>query len=111
MPPRMRDAGNEAQLPPEGRRRAVIEGIAPQVDGGRFPIKRIVGDRVEVEADCFADGHDVLACRLRHRREDDAKWMESPMVALGNDRWRGDFVVPEIGRYRYTVAAWVDAFL
>ncbi|HWD16374.1 MAG TPA: maltotransferase domain-containing protein, partial [Casimicrobiaceae bacterium] len=111
MPPRMRDAGNEAQLPPEGRRRAVIEGIAPQVDGGRFPIKRIVGDRIEVEADCFADGHDVLACRLRHRREDDAKWMESPMVALGNDRWRGDFVVPEIGRYRYTVAAWVDAFL
>ncbi|HEY3533692.1 MAG TPA: maltotransferase domain-containing protein, partial [Casimicrobiaceae bacterium] len=69
MASRPRDAGNEAGLPTDGRRRAVIEGIAPQVDGGRFPIKRIVGDRIEVEADCFADGHDVLACRLRHRRE------------------------------------------
>jgi starch synthase (maltosyl-transferring) len=111
MASRPRDAGNEAGLPTNGRRRAVIEGIAPQVDGGRFPIKRIVGDRVEVEADCFADGHDVLACRLRHRREDDDKWTESPMIPLGNDRWRGQFVVPEIGRYRYTIAAWVDAFL
>ena len=100
-----------AGRPADGRARAVVEGIAPQVDGGRFAIKRIAGDRVEVEADCFADGHDVLACRLRHRREDDAAWTELPMVALGNDRWRGEFVVPDVGRYRYTVVAWVDAFL
>jgi starch synthase (maltosyl-transferring) len=98
-------------LPAEGRARAVIENVAPQVDGGRFAIKRIAGDRVVVEADCFADGHDVLACRLRHRREDDAKWNEAAMAPLGNDRWRGEFVVNDIGRYRYTIAAWVDTFL
>ena len=91
--------------PAEGRERAVIENLTPQVDGGRFAVKRIVGDRVEVEADCFTDGHDVLACRLRFRRDDDRTWQESPMTALGNDRWRGEFTVDAIGRYRYTVSA------
>jgi starch synthase (maltosyl-transferring) len=98
-------------FPADGRARAVIENVTPQVDGGRFAVKRVVGDRVEVEADCFADGHDVLACRLRFRRDEDRVWQESPMIALGNDRWRGEFTVGDIGRYRYTVGAWVDTFL
>jgi starch synthase (maltosyl-transferring) len=99
------------ELPGDGRIRAVIEGVAPAVDGGRFPVKRVVGDRVEVEADCFADGHDLIACVLCYRREDETAWHESPMTALGNDRWRGVFVVDALGRYRYTVKAWVDPFL
>ena len=98
-------------LPPDGRARAVIEAITPAVDGGRFAVKRIAGDRVDVEADCFADGHDTLACVLRHRRDDEVEWHETPMVPLGNDRWRGEFTVPTPGRYRYAVTAWVDGFL
>src|SRR6476646_2537046 len=111
MAARKQGARNVGAFPAEGRARAVIEAVTPQVDGGRFAVKRIVGDRVVVEADCFADGHDVLACRLRFRRDDDAAWNEVPMAAIGNDRWRGDFVAADVGRYRYTVAAWVDAFL
>ena len=95
----------------EGRARAVIEGIAPQVDHGRFAIKRVIGDRVSVEADCFTDGHDVVACRLRFRHENDSAWQEAPMAPLGNDRWRGTFMVSSLGRYRYTIVAWVDPFL
>jgi len=98
-------------LPRDGRVRAVIEGITPHVDHGRFAVKRVVGDRVVVEADCFADGHDVLACVLRYRHDDDAVWHETSMTALGNDRWRGEFAVTAIGRLRYTVCAWVDSFL
>ncbi|MEO8303892.1 MAG: alpha-1,4-glucan--maltose-1-phosphate maltosyltransferase [Betaproteobacteria bacterium] len=100
-----------AGVPVAGSARAVIEGIAPVVDGGRFAVKRTAGDEVVVEADCFADGHDVLACRLSWRRDQDAEWKEAPMTALGNDRWRGTFTVSEPGRYRYTVTAWVDRFL
>ena len=111
MPPRKTAKGRAQTLPADGRTRAVIEGIAPHVDHGRFAVKRIVGDRVEVEADCFADGHDTLACVLRVRREAESRWDESPMTALGNDRWRGEFTVTDLGRYRYTVSAWVDAFL
>jgi starch synthase (maltosyl-transferring) len=112
MAPAKTARGKAARLPvADGRMRAVVESIAPQVDHGRFAVKRIAGDRVEVEADCFADGHDVLACRLRFRHDADAAWQESPMTPLGNDRWRGEFTVTEPGRYRYTVAAWVDAFL
>ncbi len=95
----------------DGRARAVIEAITPAVDGGRFAVKRLVGDRVDVEADCFADGHDMLACMLRHRRDDETQWQETPMVVLNNDRWSAAFTVPAPGRYRYTITAWVDSFL
>lgn len=95
----------------DGRVRAVIENVTPCVDGGRFPVKRIVGDEVLVEADCFADGHDVIAAVLLWRREADTQWHEQTMASASNDRWRGSFVVEAMGRYRYTVMAWVDRFL
>ncbi len=97
--------------PADGRVRAVVEGITPMVDGGRFAAKRVAGDRVVVEADCFTDGHDLLAARLLWRREDETRWREEPMVAIGNDRWRGSFGVDAPGNYVYTVTAWVDPFL
>ncbi len=95
----------------DGRRRAVIERITPSVDDGRFAAKRIVGDAVVVEADCYTDGHDVIACRLLWRREGEAAWQEMPMAPLGNDRWRASFAAASVGRYRYTVTAWVDHLL
>jgi len=98
-------------LPKEGRARAVVEGVSPSVDGGRFAVKRIAGEVVEVEADCFTDGHDALRTMLRWRPEGAAAWNEVEMEALGNDRWRASFTAGEPGRYRYTVVAWVDHFL
>jgi len=95
----------------DGIHRAVISGVAPELEAGRFPIKRTAGERVVVEADAFADGHDRLACILKHRRSGDNEWTETPMQELGNDRWRGEFTVEGPGRYAYTVAAWTDAFL
>jgi starch synthase (maltosyl-transferring) len=94
----------------EGRTRIVIEGVKPEIDGGRFPVKRITGDKVVVEADIFADGHDALSATLLYRKEDDRRWIEVPMEFLANDRWRGSFVVSELRRYRYTLAASVDGF-
>jgi starch synthase (maltosyl-transferring) len=92
-------------------RRAIIESVTPQVDGGRFAAKRVVGDTVVVEADAFTDGHDRVRVRLAWRHEDDAGDAgEVEMTDLGNDRWRGTFVVGRLGRYRFDVIAWVDAF-
>ncbi len=97
--------------PDRGRRRAVVEAIRPQVDGGRFPIKRVAGDRLAVEADVFGDGHDVVRCLLQHRADTAAAWTESEMRLVENDRWIGEFTAGKPGRYRYTVTAWVDDFL
>ncbi len=94
----------------DGRARAVVENVAPSVDDGRFPIKRSAGETVVVEADVFADGHDTVRCVLCFRREGDNNWQEQEMRPIGNDRWRGQFTVEEVGRYLYTVAAWVDRF-
>jgi len=101
----------ERSLPEEGRHRVVIEGVRPAVDGGRFPIKRVVGDRVTVEADIYADGHEALRCMLRYRRFGARAWDETEMALLDNDRWRGAFDVTELGRYQYGITAWVDSFL
>jgi starch synthase (maltosyl-transferring) len=92
------------------RSRAVIEGVEPQIDGGRFPIKRTVGDEVVVEADVFIDGHEALSCALLHRRKGATRWTETLMAPLDNDRWISSFTAAELGRYEYTVVAWHDPF-
>ncbi len=94
----------------EGRRRVAIEAVSPEVDVGRLPSKRTVGDRVAIEADVLADGNDALSCVIRYRHESAADWIEARMAPLGNDRWRGEFTVSELGRYLYTVQGWVDPF-
>jgi starch synthase (maltosyl-transferring) len=93
-----------------GRERVIIGGVQPEIDAGRFPIKRTLGEAVLVEADIFADGHDLLSAVVRYRRTDTTDWREEPMVPLGNDRWRGGFTVAQLGRYVYTLQAWVDTF-
>ena len=87
---------------------AVIENAGPQVDGGRFAVKRVVGEEIVVTADGFAHGHEKVACALRWRGPGDRAWSELEMEFLGNDRWRGAFVVDRIGRWEYAVACWID---
>jgi starch synthase (maltosyl-transferring) len=93
-----------------GRQRVVIDRVRPEIDGGRFPIKRTTGETVAVEADVFTDAHDVLGCLLLHRDERAAAWSETAMEPLGNDRWRAAFTVGTVGRWRYTVTSWVHPF-
>ena len=94
----------------DGRKRVVIEGISPEIDGGRFPAKRTVGDQVRVEADIFTDGHDSISASLLAHREGSDEWTEIPMHSLVNDRWTASFRVGELGRYGFKVQGWVDHF-
>ncbi len=103
-----RGAGTAAEA---GSSRTVIESVRPEVDAGRFPIKRVVGDTVVVEADIFCDGHDVVVGELLHREAGVANWSVVPMAPLGNDRWSAEFVVSTLGGHRYTVRAFTDRFL
>ena len=93
----------------DGRRRVVIERVCPEIDCGRFAIKRVAGETVTVEANVFADGHDQVACQVVFWLEN-GKPQSSPMRPLTNDRWRGEFTVDKVGRYRYTVEGWIDRF-
>ncbi|HEU5360336.1 MAG TPA: alpha-1,4-glucan--maltose-1-phosphate maltosyltransferase, partial [Candidatus Deferrimicrobiaceae bacterium] len=88
----------------------VIENVSPEIDGGRFPIKRTVGQKVTVMADIHTDSHDLITAVLRYRNHGDASWRETPMRELGNDRWSGSFSVTSLGRAAYTLTAWVDRF-
>jgi len=92
------------------RVRVQIENVQPTINGGRFPVKRIIDDMVKVTADIFADGHNELSAMLLYRREDQARWSETPLLLSVNDCWSGEFKVAEIGRWRYTIMAWVDHF-
>ena len=102
------------------RRRVIVERVWPEIDSGRFPIKRSLGETVTVSADLFADGHDLLAGVVKYRHlpgpprpgvvSDPPDWYEVPLVARDNDRWEATFTVSELGDYEYTIEAWVDRF-
>ena len=92
----------------------MIQYPTPAVDGGRYPVKRCVGDRVEVQADVFRDGHDLLRAVVRYRAPGDDGWREAEMqridAHLGGVRWAGEFEVDRPDRWEYTIEAWTDAF-
>ncbi|MBW3563734.1 MAG: alpha-1,4-glucan--maltose-1-phosphate maltosyltransferase [Acidobacteria bacterium] len=100
-----------AEYPDEGRKRVVIAAVEPTVDGGRFAVKRVVGDRVEVTADIFADGHESVGARLLWRKSGEKEWSSAPMAHRDNDRWAGELAVDAIGRWEFTVEAWIDRYL
>ena len=88
----------------------VIEDVTPSVDGGRYPAKRIAGERCVVEADIFRDGHQVLRAAVKWRRKQDETFDEAPMLVVDNDRWRGEFLPTDNARYVFTIEAWTDLF-
>jgi starch synthase (maltosyl-transferring) len=90
--------------------RIVIEGVTPCVDGGRYPVKRIVGDAVRIECDAYGEGHDPIQVALRWRASDEAFWREKRMTALGNDRWAADLPLERVGRTLFAIEAWRDEF-
>ncbi|MEN2989671.1 alpha-1,4-glucan--maltose-1-phosphate maltosyltransferase [Tistrella sp. BH-R2-4] len=123
-PVRGRDPGTPARA--AAAPRIAIEGVTPLIDGGRYPVRRRLGDSLTVEADIFADGHDVLKAVLRWRPDeertgeertgeergddDDTPWQEAPMVPVINDRWRGRMPLNRLGRVRFEIMAWRDAW-
>ncbi|WP_276372294.1 alpha-1,4-glucan--maltose-1-phosphate maltosyltransferase [Chryseolinea sp. H1M3-3] len=94
----------------KGQSRVIIENVQPQVDEGLYPAKRTIGERVDVSADIFTDGHDHIRARLLYKKEGEAKWHEKEMQHVMNDEWRASFYVEEKGLYRFTLQAWIDHF-
>jgi starch synthase (maltosyl-transferring) len=106
----VRLAQGEAMYGIDGRTRVIIEHVTPELDGGRYPIKRVPGESVSVEADIYTDGHDAVSAVIRHCDAGNDEWRETPMEFLVNDRWTGEFTVRHIGTAHYTILAWVDHF-
>lgn len=104
------DVKTDRRLQELATNRVVIEGVTPEIDGGRFPVKRVLGDTLHIETDIFMDGHDVIEACLCYRHIDEETWQEAPMRLLENDRWEGEIVLDRIGRYFYYVQAWKDAY-
>ncbi len=97
----------------EGKKRVVIDNVSPQLDGGKYPIKRAVNERVKVNADIFVDGHDHVKGSLLYRKIKSGKennWQEVPMKFIANDHWEGYFAPDSIGNFEFTLEGWVDQF-
>ncbi len=95
----------------DGRIRVIIKNIDPEISRGKFPVKKTAGEKVCVEADIYADGHDLLSAAALYRHSQQKNWQEIPMDLKGNDRWKAEFQVKKTGVYWYTIKAWVDHFL
>ncbi|MGH8272998.1 MAG: maltotransferase domain-containing protein [Gammaproteobacteria bacterium] len=87
-----------------------IENVTPQLEAGRYSIKRVLGEAVEVSADLIVEGHALPAAALRYRATGEAEWRETPLQFFDNDRWRGRFVPEAIGRWEFQVLAWRDRY-
>ena len=99
----------------EGHKRVSIRNVSPEIDCGKYPIKRVVDEEIKVEADIFGDGHDkvdaVLLFRQKRKgRGKDKKWQEKRMEFEGNDHWSGTFRIDQTGDFEYSIQAWVDHF-
>lgn len=92
----------------QNQTRIIIENVLPQLDGGVFAIKRIVGQKVRVTAAVFSDGHDVIQCAVKFKHQSDKKWQEIRMIPTDNDEWYCEFKVEKQGTYTYFVEGWVD---
>lgn len=91
-------------------RRVVIEGVEPEIDGGRFSAKRVLGEPMNVFADVFTDGHDVIAGVVLYRHESESDWSQARLAPLVNDRYTGTFTPTQLGHYYFTLDAWVDRY-
>jgi len=96
---------------PEGKKRVVVQRVRPDIDCGRYPIKRAVGQSIEVYAEVFADGHDAISASVLYRKVGDKQWRDVPMAHDGNDEWSATFSVDQTGVWEYTVTGWADRFL
>lgn len=105
-----RTVAKEGTLDLDGRKRIIIANVQPEIDGGVFPIKRVIGEKVVVQADIFSDGHDEITAVLLYRKGKKGSWKTVPMTFLANDRWEGFFTVEEMGVYYYTLQGWIDRF-
>ncbi len=94
----------------KGQKRVIIENVKPRVNGGTFPVKRVVHDRFSVTADIFCDSHDVLSAVLKYKSPGEDYWQRVEMEYLVNDKWTASFDLPAMGSYFYTVEAHVDHF-
>jgi starch synthase (maltosyl-transferring) len=97
----------DCQEPPSS---VIIERVSPEIDAGRYPVKRVTGDILEVSADIFKDGHDTIAAVVKYRRKYDDDWQEAEMRLVDNDRWAGSVLLPDNTRYVYTIEAVPDVF-
>jgi len=113
-PPRADKKGKSKSAHPNivkpGIGRVTIEAVEPEIDGGLSAVKRIVGDRLEVFADIFADGHEVCGAALLLRPAGESVWSAVPMGYHDNDRWVCSILLPENRRYVYCVEAWIDDY-
>jgi starch synthase (maltosyl-transferring) len=93
-----------------GKSRVIIENVQPSVDAGLYPAKRTVGERVDVTANIFGDGHDHIRATVMYKKEGTKAWSEVELVHTMNDEWSASFYVTEPGRFVFTVEAWIDHF-
>jgi starch synthase (maltosyl-transferring) len=90
--------------------RLVVEELSPRVDGGDYPVRRLVGETVTIEATVFTDGHEQLGVDLLWRAVDEPEWRRVRMAALPTDRWQAEIVLERLGRHEYAVEGWLDIY-
>ncbi len=94
----------------EGNTRVVFENVSPEIHGGRFPIKRVLNGEVKIFAELFTDGHNLISGKILYRNINEKEWKESELIPIGNEGYKGSFIVDTLGVWEYTLIGWIDEF-
>ncbi|HJQ20620.1 MAG TPA: alpha-1,4-glucan--maltose-1-phosphate maltosyltransferase [Gemmatimonadaceae bacterium] len=106
----MPERNTDRRSPTRGLDHLTIECVTPELDNGRYPVKRVVGDVVRVGADVIKEGHDLVAAHIVVRSPSEPAWQLPMQYDFNTDRWYGEFSVDQVGRWHYTVEAWTDVW-
>ncbi|MVA76008.1 DUF3416 domain-containing protein [Auraticoccus sp. F435] len=106
QPPRRRELGV-----PIGR--IPVTAVSPVVEGGAYPAKASVGERVPIRAKVFREGHDAVNASVVLTSPDGTERLV-PMTALppaGLDDWEAHVVLDQEGPWTFRVEGWSDPWL
>jgi starch synthase (maltosyl-transferring) len=93
--------------------RVTIFDVAPNVSGGEFPVKAIVGEEINVSATIFSESNEVIRAGVVLVDPYGVKFAAQPMHEMwpGSDRWSAAITPTLVGDWQYFIEAWRDPIL
>jgi starch synthase (maltosyl-transferring) len=93
--------------------RVTIFDVAPNVSGGEFPVKAIVGEEIRVSATIFSESNEVIRAGVVLVDPYGVKFAAQPMHERwpGSDRWSAAITPTLVGDWQYFIEAWRDPIL
>lgn len=88
----------------------IIDRVLPDIDHGKFAVKRYLDEEIEIIAHLLVHGHELPKGRLLVRHESEEEFQSFHLWPKGNDEWAATFMPEKLGTYHCRIEAALDRF-